>query len=279
MGKVLVTGSSGFIGTQIVRRLPESQVVTDSNNGRTDLRSREQVMGLEPADIVIHLGGKTPQDNLGWSEYFENNTTGTLNILEYCMQNKAKSLIYVSSYVYGSPKYCPVDEGHPVNPHNAYTESKYLGERLCKFYSDRSDLSVTVLRPFNIFGRSMREGYLISNLVNAARTGSEVTITNKDSRRDFLYVDDFVDLVIKVMDHGSKFDIFNVGSGVSYSFDEIVEKIQKMASKKLNIKYDDDPASFIGEITADISKVKNKTGWQPKTRFDDGLAQVFGSVP
>lgn len=174
MSKILITGSSGFIGGEIVKRLDKLEIITDSNDSEhIDLQNREQVMKLDSADIVIHLGGKTPQRELKWSEYFDNNVIGTLNVLEYCIQKKVKKMIYVSSYVYGNPKYCPVDENHPISPHNAYTESKYLGERLCEFYCKRSDLSLTILRPFNIFGGSMKEGFLITNLINSIKTGKK----------------------------------------------------------------------------------------------------------
>jgi UDP-glucose 4-epimerase len=277
MSKILVTGSSGFIGTQIVKRLPASKVVTDADNGRIDLQHMQQIMKLEHAETVIHLGGKTPQEELGWREYFDNNVTGTLNILEYCIQKRAKKLIYVSSYVYGNPKYCPVDEDHPVNPHNAYAESKYIGERLCQFYCDRSDLKVIILRPFNIFGKSMRDGFLIANLVNSVKNGEKTTIENKSSRRDFLYIDDFVDLILRIKDYDSKYEIFNVGSGVSYSFEDVVNKIEKITSKKINIDYNDNKETFIPEVTADISKIKNKTDWQPRVTFDDGLRKTLES--
>jgi len=275
LDKVLITGSSGFIGTQIVKKLPASQTITDSDNGRIDFQQREQVMRLDRADTVIHLAGKTPQEELEWSEYFENNISGTLNVLEYCIQKKAKRLIYVSSYVYGNPKYCPIDENHPVNPHNAYTESKYLGERLCQFYCNRSDLNVTILRPFNIFGKSMRDGFLIANLINSAKTGQKATIVNKNSKRDFLYIDDFVDLILKIKDYNSKCDIFNVGSGVSYSFEDIINKIEKITSRKINVDYSENKESFINEITVDISKIKDKIGWQPKVSFDEGLRKTL----
>jgi UDP-glucose 4-epimerase len=278
MVKVLVTGSSGFIGKQIVKKLSHSQVVMDSNNSRRiDLQNRKQVMKLRPVDLVIHLGGKTPQEELGWSEYFDNNVAGTLNVLEYCRQKKVKKLIYVSSYVYGKPKYCPIDEDHPINPHNAYTESKYLGERLCKFYCNRSDLNLTILRPFNIFGKSMREGFLIANLINSVKTGKKLTIVNKDSKRDFLYVDDFVDLILKIKDYDFKFEIFNVGSGIAHSFEDVIKKIEKLTSKKINIDYEDDKEIFIDEIRADISKIKDKIKWQPKVNFDDGLRKTLAS--
>ena len=278
MGKILVTGSSGFIGKKIVKRLDKSKVITDSNNSeRIDLQNKEQVMKLDSADIVIHLGGKTPQNELKWSEYFDNNVIGTLNVLEYCIQKKVKKMIYVSSYVYGDPKYCPIDENHPINPHNAYTESKYLGERLCEFYCNRSDLNLIILRPFNIFGESMREGFLITNLINSVKTGKKLTIVNKNSKRDFLHVDDFVDLIVKLIDYDFKFEVFNVGAGISYSFEDIIKKIERMISQKINADYEENKEIFIDEITSDISKIKNKTNWQPRIKFDEGLEKMLKS--
>ena len=274
MDRILVTGSSGFIGKQVVKKLSQSQIITDSDDGKIDLQIREQVMKIDSADIVIHLGGKTPHEEVNWYEYFKNNTSSTLNVLEYCMKNKVKKMIYVSSYVYGNPKYCPIDEKHSVNPHNAYTESKYFGERLCQFYCSRTDLNVTILRPFNIFGKSMREGFLITNLFNAAKTGKNINIVNKDSKRDFLHVDDFVDLILKIKDNDFKFEVFNVGSGISYSFEDIIKKIETITAKKLNINYVNDKKNFIADIRADISKIKSKTDLIPKIKFNEGLSKM-----
>lgn len=278
MGKILVTGSSGFIGKKIVKRLGKLNVVTDSNNSEhINLQNKEQVMKLDSADMVIHLGGKTPQNELKWSEYFDNNVIGTLNILEYCIQKKVKKMIYVSSYVYGNPKYFPIDENHPINPHNAYTESKYIGERLCEFYSNRSDLNLIILRPFNIFGESMREGFIISNLINSLKTGKKITIINKNSKRDFLHVDDFVELIIKLLDYDFKFEIFNVGTGNSYSFEDIVKKIERITSQKINVDYEENKEIFLDNAISDISKIKNMTNWQPIIKFDEGLEKMLKS--
>ena len=276
MGKILITGSSGFIGKRIVKKLDKFEIITDSNDSEhIDLQNREQVMKLDSADIVVHLGGKTPQSELKWSEYFDNNVIGTLNLLEYCIQKKVKKMIYVSSYVYGNPKYSPIDENHSISPHNAYTESKYLGERLCEFYCNRSDLSLIILRPFNIFGESMKEGFLITNLINSIKTGKKVTIINKSSKRDFLYVDDFVDLIVKLIDYNFKFEVFNVGAGESYSFEEIIKKIEKITSCKMNVNYEENKEIFIDDIISNISKIKNKINWQPKIKFEEGLEKML----
>ena len=271
MTKVLVTGSRGFIGKQVIKRLKKSEILTDLiDSKRIDLKNIEEVMKLNASDVVIHLGGKTTK-GLEWDEYFNNNVLGTLNILEYCITKKIKKMIFVSSYVYGKPKYLPIDEEHPIDPHNAYTKSKYLAEQLCEFYAKNSDLNIIILRPFNIFGKTLPNGFLITNLLKSIQTNEKVTIFNKDSKRDFLHIDDFVDIVLKIKDCDFKFEVFNVGSGKSYSFNEVVKKIEKISIKKLNLQYEEDKESFIGEITADISKLNNKIKWVSKISFDEGL--------
>ena len=271
MTKVLVTGSRGFIGKQVIKRLKKSEILTDLiDSKRIDLKNIEEVMKLNASDVVIHLGGKTTK-GLEWDEYFNNNVLGTLNILEYCITKKIKKMIFVSSYVYGNPKYLPIDEEHPIDPHNAYTKSKYLAEQLCEFYAKNSDLNIIILRPFNIFGKTLPDGFLISNLLKSIQTNEKITIVNKDSKRDFLHIDDFVDIILKIKDYNFKFEVFNVGSGKSYSFNEVVKKIEKISIKKLNLQYEENKESFIGEITADMSKLDSKIKWVPKISFDEGL--------
>jgi len=276
MDSIFVTGSLGFIGRKIIEKLPKSGVLTDSDNSkRIDLRNIKEVLKIDSADVVIHLGGKIPKKELSWKDYFDNNVSGTINVLEYCIKKKIKKLIYVSSYVYGNPEYCPIDENHPVNPHSAYNESKYLAERLCKFYCDKTELNLTILRPFNIFGESMNEGFLLTNLINAVKTDKKITIVNKDSKRDFLYIDDFVDLILKIKDYNCKFEIFNVGTGISFSFYDVIKKIEHITSKKLNLDYFEDDKTFMEDIQADISKVKEKLNWKPKIKFEEGLKKML----
>ena len=276
MNSILVTGSSGFIGRKVLEKLPKLGVITDYDNSiRIDLQNINEVMKINSADIVIHLAGKTPKKELKWNDYFNNNISSTLNILEYCIIKNVKKLIYVSNYIYGNPKYSPIDEIHPINPHNSYSESKYLGERLCKFYCDKMNINLIILRPFNIYGESMNKNFLLSNLINSIKTDQKITIVNKYSRRDFLHVDDFVDLILKIKDYNCKFEIFNVGTGISFSFNEIIEKIEKITSKKLNLEYLEDKKIFMDDIKADISKIKEKLDWKPRIGIDEGLKRML----
>ena len=275
MTKILVTGHEGVIASNLIKKLTNCEIIIDSINGkRIDLQNNEEVMKIEPVDTVIHLGGKT-EKGLEWKEYFENNIIGTLNILKYCIKKNIKKIIFVSSYVYGNPKYSPIDEQHQISPHNLYTKSKFLAEELCKIYSEKYKLNVIILRPFNIFARSMNKNYLISNLIESINTKKTVTITNRTSKRDFLYIDDFIELILKIKDYDFKYEIFNVGSGISYSFDEVIEIIEKNTSKKLNLEYKNDDQSYIQNITADNSKITKILDWKPELTFEEGLQKLL----
>tara|TARA_B110000438_G_C15777836_1_gene634884 strand:- start:693 stop:1520 length:828 start_codon:yes stop_codon:yes gene_type:complete len=275
MIRILVTGHEGIIGSHLINKLTNCEIITDSIKGkRIDLQNIEEVMKIEPVDTVIHLGGKTKK-GLEWEEYFKNNIIGTLNILQYCIQKNIKKIIFVSSYIYGNPKYLPINEQHPISPHNLYSKSKFLAEELCKIYSEKYNLNVIILRPFNIFAETMNKNYLISNLIESIDTKKTVTITNRTSKRDFLYIDDFIEIILKIKEYDLKFEIFNIGSGISYSFDEIIEIIEKKSSKKINLEYKNDHESFIENITADNSKIKKILNWEPKLTFEKGLQKLL----
>ena len=275
MTKILVTGHEGVIASNLIKKLTNCEIIIDSINGkRIDLQNNEEVMKIEPVDTVIHLGGKT-EKGLEWKEYFENNVIGTLNILKYCIKKNIKKIIFVSSYVYGNPKYSPIDEQHQISPHNLYTKSKFLAEELCKIYSEKYKLNVIILRPFNIFARSMNKNSLIFNLIESINTKKTVTITNRTSKRDFLYIDDFIELILKIKDYDFKCEIFNVGSGISYSFDEVIEIIEKNTSKKLNLEYKNDDQLYIQNITADNSKITKILDWKPELTFEEGLQKLL----
>jgi nucleoside-diphosphate-sugar epimerase len=276
--KVFVTGSAGFIGSHIESGFSKF-LVTDNKANRVDLRNKQDVLKLRKSDIVIHTAGAIPKPNSQeLSYYFDNNVLGTLNILEYCIKRDIEKLVYVSTYIYGNPEYCPIDENHPINPHTPYTESKYLAERLCKSYNEKYGLKIVILRLFGIFGRFQKTGLLIPNLIDALKTGKEVVVTNKNSKRDYLYIDDFVSLIKKVLQNNHKFEIFNVGTGTSHSFEEVVAIIEKISKKKLNISYNMDKKTFIPEIRADITKITNATKWTPTTQLEDGLRLTLQSL-
>jgi UDP-glucose 4-epimerase len=273
---ILITGATGFIGKHLVKKIPNYNIAVDQNGKNIDLRIRKEVLKIKRSDIVIHLAGKIPSEkNYSKNIFFEHNFLGTLNILEYCIKKKVKKIIFVSSYVYGNPKKNPISEKHQIKPHNTYTKSKVLSEELCKIYAEKYKIEIIILRPFNIFGNLQKDNSLISNIIKSIKNNSHITIINKNNKRDYLFIDDLIDAIIKLIDYKCKFEIFNIGSGKSYSFENIVQLFEKENKKKIKRKYKISKKNSIPKIQADISKIKKEIKWSPKYTLVEGIKKII----
>ena len=273
---ILITGATGFIGKHLVKKIPNYNIAVDQNGKNIDLRIRKEVLKIKRSDIVIHLAGKIPSEkNYSKNIFFEHNFLGTLNILEYCIKKKVKKIIFVSSYVYGNPKKNPISEKHQIKPHNTYTKSKVLSEELCKIYAEKYKIEIIILRPFNIFGNLQKDNSLISNIIKSIKNNSHITIINKNNKRDYLFIDDLIDAIIKLIDYKCKFEIFNIGSGKSYSFENIVQLFEKENKKKIKRKYKISKKNSIPKIQADISKIKKEIKWSPKYTLVEGIEKII----
>ena len=273
---ILITGATGFIGKHLVKKIPNYNIAVDQNGKNIDLRIRKEVLKIRRSDIVIHLAGKIPSEkNFSKNIFFEHNFLGTLNILEYCIKKKVKKIIFVSSYVYGNPEKNPISEKHQIKPHNTYTKSKVLCEELCKIYAEKYKIEIIILRPFNIFGNLQKDNSLISNIIKSIKNNSHITIINKNNKRDYLFIDDLIDAIIKLIDYKCKFEIFNIGSGKSYSFENVVQLFEKENKKKIKRKYKISKKNSIPKIQADISKIKKEIKWNPKYTLVEGIEKII----
>lgn len=277
--RVLVTGSDGFIGRHLVRRLEKEEAEVKVLDSRKDIRRWNEVKNLvktaKGIDIVFHLAAFT-YIPFCWKNprvTYETNVLGTLNTLELCRLCQVKKLVFMSSYVYGVPKYLPVDENHPVEPTNPYSKSKKLAEELCKTYYDDYGLNTVILRPFNVYGEGQSSNFLIPSIVQQVLKNKEVRLKDPAPKRDFLYIADMVDVFLKAsLYEGRGWEIFNIGAGKSYSVREIVAKLIKIHGKKVNVVYNEEERKGeIMDVVADISKAKKELDWQPETRIEEGL--------
>lgn len=275
--KILVTGHSGLIGTRLVNKLQSDYtlVTSNKNNGqRINVLEKSQLTDLEEVDAVIHLASKTSVSDSISNPYetYYTNMVGTLNILDYAVKRKIKNIINISTYTYGTPKYIPIDENHPLSPHSPYNKSKLISEKLCKYYSEDYKLNIVTLRPFYIYGPSYNSSF-ISSTIRKIANDEKVILSQKNTRRDFLFVDDFVNLVHKILlNLPEGYNVYNVGSGKSYSLEDVLRIIESIVNKKISIEYD---SSFrpndILEMVADIGKVMKEFGWRPTIDIDVGL--------
>ena len=277
MKKILVTGSNGFIGKALVKKLSGMGFTTigfDITDG--DIAAEGILNYLEKEDIsyVFHLAGKTfvPESWAHPYSFYRTNVLGTSNVLEFCRKKEA-GLTYVSSYIYGTPQYLPVDEKHPVNAFNPYSHSKLVAEEICRYYSDQFHLGITILRPFNVYGPGQSGQFLIPELIKKILDPAVPYIEVLDLRpkRDFVFIDDFTNALFLSME-GPR-GIYNVGSGVSVSVEDVIKLIKKCTGiKKTIVSKNTERPMEIFDLYSDISKIKDVLKWEVKISFDHGMA-------
>ena len=280
--KILVTGSSGFVGRHLVEELKRRDVevvtLTDSNRRRIDIRDWQKIKEIGDLDMVYHLAAKTyvPFSFENPKEVYEVNVLGTLNILELCRLRDVEKIVFVSSYLYGQPRYLPIDEEHPVQPTNPYMRSKVLGEELCRAYNIDFGVKCIILRPFNIYGEGQSNDFLIPSILKQLVNG-KIELRDPEPRRDFLYIKDAIEACVRSGEYtGSDFEIFNIGSGVSYSVDEIVRKILNISGQNIEVNYKNARRkSEIMNVVADIKRAKEKLDWMPKIEIEEGLKNII----
>lgn len=277
--KILVTGSSGFVGRHLVGRLRTlgSEVITFDITSGQDIARWEDLSKVTSVDIVFHLAAVVfvPHTQDAPRLTYQTNITGTTNVLELCRMAGAR-IVFASSYIYGNPRYLPVNEQHPVQPTNPYARSKVMGELMCEAYQEDYGVPCVVLRPFNIYGPGQHEQFLIPEILAQLRTGTEIVLKDLSPRRDFLYIDDAVEAYIKAAEYDeSTYDIFNIGSGVSHSVREIADMMARIANVNISIRsLDKTRQGEISETVADISKAAAILGWQPRTGIESGLRKI-----
>ena len=253
------------------------EIIKTNDKDRIDLSRINSVMSIPKADVIIHLASKSfiPDSFRDPKNFYTNNFLSTLNILEKARIDKSK-VIFFSTYVYGDPKYLPIDEAHATNPLNPYTQSKLVSEDLCIAYNRDFGIPITIFRPFNIYGLGQNPSFFIPTIINQL---NDQIIELNDSRpkRDFIHIDDVVKAVyLAIKSNDSKAKIFNLGSGTSTSVKEIVKIIMKFSPKKPIVKFSEEVRK--GEIldtVADISKIKNELEWQPNIPLKEGLRSLI----
>ena len=285
--RILVTGSSGFVGKNLVEELKRQDAdvltLTDHDGRRIDIRDQQRVEAIInkirniDIDIVYHLAAITsvPFSFENPGETYDVNVLGTLNILELCRSCNADKIVFASSYVYGQPQYLPIDEKHPLQPTNPYARSKILGEELCRAYNTDFGVKCIILRPFNIYGVGQSKNFLIPSIIAQLRYG-KIELKDPEPKRDFIYISDVIDAYIKAGEFNGDFDVFNIGYGKSYSVKEIVDKIIYLYGKDVKVKYSGERRkNEIMDTIADIKKAKERLGWKPSVEIDKGLGNIL----
>ncbi len=274
----LVTGAGGFVGRALVARLKaEGRDVLGLDRAAGDVAEISTWAALPPARRVYHLAARTyvPDSWKDEAAFIKTNVMGTERALAYCRQHNAL-LIYLSAYVYGLPQTLPIAEAHPVCPNNPYALSKHLAEQLCAFAAAYHGVNVTVLRPFNIYGAGQRSDFLIPTILAQIKKGAAVRVKDLAPRRDYVYIDDVVEAMIMAAESPAGYHVYNIGSGQSYSVEELIATLQRVVGTSLPVISEEQVrAQEIPDVVASIHQAQTVLGWSPRTTLEEGLKKTY----
>jgi UDP-glucose 4-epimerase len=279
MKSILITGGSGFIGQNLIKSINKLNFEVFSIKGKqyTDLTEEKEVHKLPKFDIIIHLAAFNyiPSSFDTPINCYKNNINSTLNILEKTKNDKS-SLIFFSSYIYGRPKYLPIDEKHPRDALNPYTQSKIICEDLCFSYHRDYNVPITIFRPFNIYGPFQKPIFLIPKILNSLEN-HEIDLGNSKSKRDFVYISDVIEAIklsLNINNLGLK--IYNLGAGKSISVKDVSETILSASNSSATVNFSNNfRKGDVDNTIADITKIKNELGWEPKVSFLEGIKKCL----
>jgi nucleoside-diphosphate-sugar epimerase len=276
---IAVTGSKGFVGRNLVKQLIhlKHHVIEIDIASGIDITDPEQCRSIPFFDIMIHLAGKifVPESFNSPAEFYRVNLTGTLNMLDLCRKYNAR-FVFSSSYIYGNPKYLPIDENHPVQAFNPYADSKILAEHLCFSYNNFFKVKSVIVRPFNLYGKDQHDDLLISSIIKQAKTGN-IYLKSSKPRRDFIYIEDAISAFIKILDfYPTSVELFNIGSGQSHSVLETVTLINNLYDNTLNISFSEEERNNeVLDTVANIEKARKLLDWEPLVSFEEGLRKCI----
>jgi len=279
--KVGFSGTNGWLANHVIKSLESKSIsIIDFDKITRKLTDKSNAQDIDKLDWFFHLGSKTNIEESFVDPFttYRNNLIGTLNAIEIAKISQAK-LLYLSSYIYGDPKYQPIDEDHIVRPNNPYMSSKWIAEQICTDICQQQDISLTVFRLFNVYGPGLKRGRLISDLLHNILNNEDLLVYDSSPIRDYLYIKDFVNLIFCLLDsEKSPAGVFNVGSGKSYSNLEVAQVIQTF-SPSLQINILSKPRkNDISSCIVDNKKLINHFNWIPKYDLFEGLEHTINAM-
>ncbi|MEW6263537.1 MAG: GDP-mannose 4,6-dehydratase [Thermodesulfobacteriota bacterium] len=300
--KVLVTGAGGFIGSHLAERLAErcarvrAMVHYHALGARGwldrspwaekmevvagDVRDREMVEEIVSGiEVVFHLAAliAIPYSYRAPMSYVGTNVEGTLNLLNAARRSGVKLVVHTStSEVYGTARYVPIDEQHPLQAQSPYAATKIAADKLTESFFLSYGLPATVVRPFNTYGPRQTARAVIPAIISQALTSGEVRLGNLDPTRDFNYVADTVEGFIKAAECPQAIgQVINLGTGREVSVRQLVGMVQELLKKDLAVITEEARArpegSEVERLLASNRKAVQMIGWSPEYSLEQGL--------
>ena len=273
--KIVITGSSGFIGSHLVSDLNrEDNNVVELNKEKHNIFEIDSLKDLvDGADVVVHLAGLNKSTD---EEIIKVNVLGTLNMLEAVRRySKNAKIIFSSSFqVYPSTnKPIPIDEEQNLKPKNAYGYSKKLSEDLIKNYSNLYGIKSIILRFSNVYGPNCKPNYnsVISTFCYNLTKDIKLRVNNKDAAKDFIFIDDIIEGIKKSIKFDTQFEVFNICSGKLSTLQDIINILNN--EKKMDIIYGNEinPGYTLG----DYRKAENLLKFRSRVNLEEGVKKTL----
>jgi len=304
--KVLVTGADGFIGSHLTEALlkegyqvralaqynsfnywgwlediaPSSNLEIVCGDVRDPNYCREICKGI---DAIFHLAAliAIPYSYTAPESYIETNIKGTLNICQAAKDNKVKRILVTStSEVYGTAKYVPIDEKHPLQPQSPYSASKIGADAIAMSFYNAFKLPLTIARPFNTYGPRQSARAVIPTIITQIASGmKEIKLGDTSPTRDFNYVKDICQGFILLSQCDKAIgETVNIGSNYEISIKETFELIKDIMHSDTKLVTDEQrirpEKSEVFRLWCDNSKIKALTGFEPKYTIKEGLEKT-----
>jgi dTDP-glucose 4,6-dehydratase len=307
MTKVLVTGADGFIGSHLTESLVKAgysvrafvmynsfnswgwleQIPEEIKNSieifAGDVRDPHGVdEAVRGCEAVLHLAAliAIPYSYNSPDTYVDTNVKGTLNILQASRKSGVKRIIHTStSEVYGTARFVPITEEHPLQGQSPYSASKIGADQLAYSFYSSFGLPVVIARPFNTYGPRQSARAVIPTVITQIANGAEqLKLGMITPTRDFSFVQDTVDAFVATLrsDVGLG-DVVNFGSNFEISISDVVRLIAEKMNARIDVISDSERIrpvnSEVERLWADNSKARDLFGWSPKYAGRDGLAR------
>ncbi|MDR3587867.1 MAG: SDR family NAD(P)-dependent oxidoreductase [Desulfosporosinus sp.] len=309
--QVLVTGAGGFIGSHLTEALVKARAKVrvfiryNSRDGRGNLEDLEPSIleqieiiagDLRDADViersvkgcdsVFHLGALVgiPYSYKNPREVVETNIMGTFNILTAARDHGVNRIVHTStSEVYGSARYVPIDEAHPLQGQSPYSASKIGADMLAESFYASFELPVVTIRPFNCYGPRQSARAIIPTLITQALACKEIRLGNTDARRDFTFVTDTAEAFMKAAQTPEAVGkVINVGSGQEISIGQlaniIIDSIQSTAKIVVDEARIRPIRSEVNRLLADNRLAKETLGWEPHVSLEQGVKRTVAWI-
>ncbi|MGI0088649.1 MAG: NAD-dependent epimerase/dehydratase family protein [Nitrosotalea sp.] len=286
--KILVSGCTGFIGSNLVPELQKqghevegiSRKPANVNHKMhlADLRFNHLANKIRTTnfDAIIHLAADTNEKDL--SSMMSENVVTTLNILEYAKEKKIKKFVFVSGHnVYSPSKILPIKEEFPTSPFTNYGCTKLLSENLVSYYGSKFDLHTTILRVSVIYGNGYPQKNTIGKFIESYKNSQPIFLhryKNGFQKVDLVNVHDVCDAIIKALDSNKKYAIYNIASGKPVTVKEVVKILKNNIKSHSKVTVTDIEKEAV-HFYYDVKAAKKELGFEPKISLEKGIVNLL----